>query len=158
MQCAAWNGTNVSNRSAATIRYRDVLPLLQEDNLCQLVGVLEGDFTDDSKWNEEAQVWFEGRINHIGDQVIRGAASVNLSIRHWLSDLQGKSLLMSYAFSHNPAARRSLAITYGAEAGTASQSVKPSAIGELADANFLFRKTSRRPVGQWSQEPVPHAR
>lgn len=141
-QCQAQVGLGADIHNANVTPVDDAaMTLMEEGNPCQVLAIFTGDFTSDDRWNDEAQIIFEGRINNVANQVALGAATLNVSIRHWLADLQGQSLLMSYAYHSDPRTAQSLAVSYGALGQTASRTAsgnpRASAIGTLADAQFM---------------------
>lgn len=135
---------NPNNRRATLDRTtRD--RFLRRYHRCQLIAVMQGDFTAETAWKTQATVIFDGRIEANSDSVTRDQASYQLTLVHWLSYLESGSLLMSYAASSDPTDTKVLAANYGV-AGTDADEVvvpgegpraKPMGLGQLADVLFL---------------------
>lgn len=129
--------SQVSVIDASTRRF------LQEDNMAQVLIGLEGEFKDGVEWDERATVLFEGKIKNVADQITRGAAALNVSMKSWVNDLQGDSLLYQYANVNDwRIPKDDPAANYGAAfsqvEGAAGPGGPPAgAIGQLIDAASL---------------------
>lgn len=116
---------------------------LQEDNMCQVIMGLEGEFKDGVEWDEQSTVLFEGKIKNIADQITKGASALNLSLKSWVNDLQGDPVIFQYANPNDSRiARGDTAANYGArfaDVGRAagSPTFPAAAIGQLIDAASL---------------------
>jgi len=106
--------------------------------ICRVFTDIEGQYTELLDWPSGDKLIFEGRSVGVSVSVTRGRAAFNLTLNHWLADLQSSSILLSYANPDNPAADTLLSASFGynkdGEAGVTNQPAKVATIGQLSDA------------------------
>lgn len=114
---------------------------LTYNRICRVYTDIKGQYTDAFDWPSGDTLIFEGRAVGVSGSVTRGRAALNVTLNHWLADLQSSSILLSYANPDNPGAANLVSSSLGYNpdggAGLNGQPTTIATIGQLSDAFSL---------------------
>ena len=142
-------GVSVLDPKQRSVVTQEALSYLRSKNRVKVVGRVTGEFSNKHDWYDKDVTWFDGKIAHNANQITRGAAALNVSLKHWLGDLEGSDLLVSYANNQDLVGRTSAAVSYGARPFSVNDGINLGSIGALADTANIVQDIDRFAEDIW---------